>query len=144
MSDDRWKIRNSAPLGSPQNPEIIEPGGFQPRNEREAFEPGARPQGPRAPGRVRRSLQILMWMLYVSAPAFFIDSIWFWLFDMGTGDGGIFAWILLFLVTLPALLLTLFAMVANSFLLLVFFASLLGKPISEHPMGFVRFIKIGR
>jgi hypothetical protein len=128
---NRWNIKNSAPLGSPENPEIIEVG----RDPRE--------NAVRAPGRFARAFQILMWMIYVTAPAFFVDSVWFWLFDSASQSGGAVTWLLLILFTPPALVATLFATVADSFLLLVFFATLLGKSVNGHPANFVKFIRLG-
>lgn len=137
MSNNRWNVRpNSAPLGTPENPEILEPG-----------ETRARPVSEEAPlGALRvkaaRVFRMLMWMLSVTAPALFLDSLLFWLYDTASNGGGFFAWVLLILFTPPALFLTLVAMVVNSFLAFALFAGLLGRPVqTHHPAGFVRFIR---
>lgn len=148
MSDFDWNNKNSAPIGTPENPEIIEPGGTY-TNERDVS--GSHDRSSRfgnsstrknSGGRIRRAFNILMWMVYISAPAVLFDSIWFWLYDMGNSNGGFFAWFLLILISPPAFLLTVVAMIANSFLFLIFLANLLGRPVTENPAGFIRFIKI--
>lgn len=125
MTDDRYEI------GTPENPEIIEPGQpIPPRREKAA--PAA--------GRFARALKIVSYMISATAPALLVDSICFWLFDAARNGGGVLTWLFFFFSLPPAMLLTLVATVANVILLFAFFAALSGRPPVGMPRAFsVRF-----
>jgi hypothetical protein len=119
-------------IGTPENPEIIEPGQS--------------PRAPRAAGdgfgdRVGRALRILMMMIKFSVPAFFLDSVCIWLFDMGRTDGSVFAWLLLLLLIFPALILTGLAVVVDLFLTFAFLATLSGRAVNVVQAPFAKFVR---
>lgn len=121
MIRDVWdwlhrQFLGQSPLGTPGNPEILEPGET--------------PASPRLKqrGRLRLIFSLLTAMLVVSAPAIF--TIWscLWLIDMGTSqEGAAFAWLLLILFAPLTLVFTAGAFVIDSFLLLAILATLSGR-----------------
>lgn len=111
-------FRRTPPLGTPENPEIIEPGD-RPRGEARTA----------IPGRWWTLLRLLRWMISVTLPAVLLDSICFWLFDAAHAGAGPFAWLLLAVFALPAALATLAAAAANIVLLVLFAGVLLGRDV---------------
>lgn len=114
-------------VGTPENPEIIEPDG--------------RPLRRHPPGRFRRAFRLLVTMVRLSIPAFALDSVCFWLVEWARGDGGGFAVFLLFLLALPALILTIFAIFVNLVLGLMMIATVFGQKVTVVNAGrFSRFV----
>lgn len=136
-------------IGTPENPEIIEPGQG-PRPNYQGPRPQYQAQGAQSPfgsaspsGRFRRAFQLLSLMVKLSLPALFIDSACFWLMEMGRTEGGFFAWALLLMLALPAFFLTLIAVLSNLLLGVLFIATLLGKNIAVNQMPMMRFVRFG-
>lgn len=121
MIRDVWdwlhrQFLGNSPLGTPGNPEILEPG--------EA--PASKRLKPR--GRLRLLFTLLTAMLVVSAPAIF--TIWscLWLIEIGAShEGAAFAWLLLILFAPLTLVFTAGALVIDLFLLLAILATLSGR-----------------
>ena len=109
-----FRRRSPARLGTPENPEIIEPGQ----------NPRRRPVGG---GRWHQALQILTWGILVAAPAFFFDSVFVWLIELARQDENPLVWLLTVLVAPLALVATLVALLALSVLTLFFIANLFGR-----------------
>ena len=112
-------------VGTPENPEIIEPG--------QTHRPPQR-------SRVRTVFQILSWMIAISAPAALLLMSCTWLIDVGLKPGGIFAWVLLFFFAPPTVVLSLVAVVADLVLSLFLVMTISGKTVvlSDQVMRFSR------
>jgi hypothetical protein len=110
-------------IGTPENPEIIEPGG---------------PRRMHTPSRWRIILQMLGWMISLCLPAIFFDYICFWLIEIGRGPNGFLAWVLLILFAPPAVLFTLIAVFGNLFLSLAIVLTLFGRAIALPKMKIYR------
>ncbi len=112
-------------VGTPENPEIIEPG-----------------QSHRLPqrSRVRTVFQILSWMIAISAPAALLLMTCTWLIDVGLKPGGIFAWVLLFFFAPPTVVLSLVAVLADLVLSLFLVMTIFGRTVvlSDQVMRFSR------
>lgn len=124
-----------APLGTPENPEIIDP--------REPRRPQAEPQGPASIGRFTVLLQLVATMLRLAIPALALDVICYWLFQSAMAGSGL-AWLPLFFLAPVAGLLTLISILINGFLLMAVIFTLRGRTISMPQGGgpifrFVRF-----
>lgn len=105
-----------SPLGTPGNPEILEPGE------------ASNPRQVKLPGRLRLIFTLLIAMVVVSAPAIF--SLWtsLWLIGVGTSqEGAAFAWLLLILFAPITLVFTATAFVIDAFLALAILATLSGR-----------------
>ena len=105
-----------SPLGTPGNPEILEPGE------------ASIPRQVKLPGRLRLIFTLLIAMVVVSAPAIF--SVWtcLWLIGLGTGqEGAAFAWLLLILFAPITLVFTATALVIDAFLSIAILATLSGR-----------------
>lgn len=137
MIRDVWdwlhrQFLGQSPIGTPENPEILDPG--QPAQP-------ARMKSPFA--RVRLFFTLLSAMAVVSAPAVFTIWACAWLIDMGTNtEGAAFAWLLLILFAPMTLVFTAAAIVIDLFLLLAMFATLSGRRMvvmnfgSQTPPGY--------
>jgi hypothetical protein len=105
---------NTSPLGTPENPEILEPG--------------ERPPKARQGGRLRLLFTLISALVMISAPAAFMIWACLWLIDMGTTyDGAAFAWLLLVLFAPITLALAAGTFVIDAFLLLAIVATLSGR-----------------
>lgn len=122
----RWKF-GSAPLGTPENPEIIEPGQTEPLRRASA------------PSRFARVAQTLWWMVSISIPAAFALSVCYWVFDAAI-NGSAISWLLLIFIGPPTLLLFAFALLADLALTVLLVLHVLGKPIDVRP-GAIRFLR---
>ena len=111
--------------GTPQNPEIIEPG-----QTTTAVASG---------GRIRRALGIILMMIKFTAPAFLIDSVCIWLIDLG--HSSVLAWLALLVLFLPALILSGLALLVNLFLFFALVATLSGRTVSAVQAPFARFVR---
>jgi hypothetical protein len=105
-------------LGTPENPEIIEPGQSPTSAQTHSFAM-----------RVRMAVNLIMWMLMLSLPALFMDGVCYWLFQL-IREGSLFAWILMALAIPPALALSLFAVVAVVILFFLLLATVCGAPVT--------------
>jgi hypothetical protein len=101
-------------LGTPENPEILEP-----------FDPHSAP--PR-PSRLPIILSLVRTMLTLSVPAGLFLWMSIWLFHAGS-SGNPLAWLLLILTAPVTLVATLLAAAVDFMLLLVLIATLLGRPV---------------
>ncbi len=123
-----------APLGTPENPEIIDP--------REPRGPRPEAKGPRNPGRFGVLSQLVMTMLKLALPALVLDVACYALFKSAFG-GNALAWIPLIFMVPVAGLLTLISILINAFLLVALLFVLAGKPVSMPQGGapFFRFVR---
>lgn len=112
-----WRQSPKAPLGTPENPEIIEPG-----QTRAQVQPT---------GRLRMILQILWWMVSAAFPAWIFDSICLWLFDQAVNHGAVLAWVPLILLAPVSALLTILAVFLCGFFAIMLVAALFGKTVSN-------------
>lgn len=116
-----------ADIGTPENPEIIEPG----QAPRQA---SSRP----APGRWTLFAQLLRVLVAVSLPAIAIDLIFGWMFHTAVNFGGVLPWLGLVVMAPPALILTLVALAANLILWPVLILILSGRAVAN-PLNDARF-----
>jgi len=116
-------------LGTPENPEIIDPSLPPPR--------------PSLNARWRVARQILLWLASISLPALTLDLICLWLIYTAMTYGGFMPWLALIVLALPALIFTLIAMVANIVLLPAFVYTLLGRmnQIQMNDPRLARFVR---
>ena len=103
-------------VGTPENPEIIEPGQSRPMNS----------QSHRG-HRLARSLQILTWMIAAALPAATLDSSCLWLWEIANQQHSVMAWMLLILLSPVAVLATLIGGIIVCALGLLFLANLFGR-----------------
>lgn len=120
------------PLGSPENPEIIEPGET----------PRAAQAAP-AVSRWALAAQVCMWIFSVSLPAAGLDLLVLWLMRLGWQSGSVLPLFMLCFIALPALLMTLTALVANVVLVPALFFILFGKQ-RQLPLNDPRFARFTR
>lgn len=104
---------SSAPLGSPENPEIIEPGQIY-----------RRPM-PRNPLFLQAPRLFMMLIL----PAIVLDWLCYNLVELGMQSGGVVAWLLLLIIAPPALMATFVAVITGSFLTLFAFLAIFARPL---------------
>ena len=114
-----WWFKRGPKLGTPENPEIIQPGE-RPRSHL---------------SRLPIIFGLLRWAILISLPAVMADSVCLWLLNLGKTPGGELAWIFLALFALPAILLTLIAGAIVFFLLFTVLLTLLGKPVYISKFG---------
>lgn len=113
----RWLIPQP-PLGSPENPEILDPGA------------PPRPKVSRGPlARVKLLLSLIASMITVAVPAAVTLWISASLFETGTSEGGLWAWIPLVILAPITLSLTLLAVVMEFILILAFIGALFGRTV---------------
>lgn len=118
-----------AEVGTPENPEIIEPGEA-PKS--------ARPQPTLSRWPIAR--QILRILLAVSLPAIGLDLICAWLFHTAVNYGGALPVIGLVILVFPALIFTLIAVAANLILWPALVLILSGKA-TQNPLNDSRFAR---
>ncbi len=130
MIRDVWdwlhrQFLGQAPIGTPENPEILDPG--QPMQSARLKRPFAR---------IRLFITLLFAMIVVSAPAVFTIWACAWLIDMGTNtEGAAFAWLLLILFAPMTLAFTAGAVVIDLFLLMAMVATLAGRRLMVMNFG---------
>lgn len=120
-----------ARLGTPENPEIIEPGG--------SAAPNAAPSG--LLNRWTMAGQILRILFSVTVPAVGIDMLMAYFTHTAMNDGSLLAWLGIFLLLVPAFLLTLVAGAANLVLWPALIMILSGRATQ---MPTFRFINVRR
>jgi hypothetical protein len=118
-----------AEIGTPENPEIIEPGGGQ---------KSSRPQAALSRWPIAR--QIFRILVAVSLPAIGLDMICAWLFHTAVNYGGALPVIGLVVLTIPALIFTLIAVAANLILWPALILILSGKA-TQNPLNDPRFAR---
>ena len=107
-------LKRGPKLGTPENPEILEPGEI-PRERR--------------PNRWTMMVSLLRWAVFLSLPAVLADYACYGLLQMGKEPGGLLAWVLLALLTIPAMVLTLISAISLLILFLTLVLTLVGRPI---------------
>ncbi len=117
-----------AEIGTPENPEIIEPG--------QAPRPSAKATVKRWP----IVLQLLRVLIGVSIPAVAFALVFSWMFHTAVNFGGVLPWLGLVLLAPPALLLTIIAVAANLILWPVMILILSGKNVAN-PLNDQRFAR---
>jgi hypothetical protein len=110
-------FRKAPPVGTPENPEIIEPGQNRPFNT---------PPSPRPP-----YFLIFRWLLSALLPAILLDAVCLWLIE-AAGAGNPLAWMLLIFLGIPAF----FANLAVLAVLFFSFLFLTGRRVEIR--GFMR------
>lgn len=125
-----------AEIGTPENPEIIEPGDH-PRSQTM--------QEPSGFSRWRLALQVLRVLVSVTLPGLGFAMIFAWIFHTAVNYGGVLPWLALIVISLPTLLLTLVAIIANLILWPAMILILSGRA-TQNPLQNMRFrfVTIGR
>lgn len=108
-----------AELGTPENPEIIDPS--------------LPPEPPPLAARWILARQILRWLLSICMPAVFLDMVAAYALYTGYYYGGLLPWLLLFMVAVPAMICTMIAVVALILLGPAFIFTLTGRITHINP-----------
>lgn len=127
-----------ADIGTPENPEIIEPGQ----------RPSSAQARPTLPSRWAIASQILRILFAITLPAVGVDMVFAWAFNMALNQGGVVPLLLIMLFIFPALILTFVALVANAALWPALILVLLGKttanPLSDQRFARFKIVTTGR
>lgn len=111
---NKWLKRPKGKLGTPENPEIIEPGQIY-----------------RRPGQSTTKWQAPRLFMTLILPAIFLDWICIGLIDMGMNSGSVVAWLLLLILAPPALMATFIAFITGATMTLFVILSLFAKPLGR-------------